>query len=454
MQKEKATMRLNDSVIGGLRAKDSAYYVFRDDGTRGTGRLGIKIFPSGRKSFVYRFQADGKRKFKTLGDWPHFTLEKATQRYAELAGMPLQSRSDAMGKKMRAGTLRELFAAFIAFKSRSGHRSTISQYGALFEQLIKLKLFTGDEIANEITSVQITRCIQHWTKQDFMSRAKEVRKKLHALFEYGIVADNDPLSDVACNGVQFQIAHNPVRNVQNFEAGTPGDRYLDFKELRYLLTLFDNEKNVLPPDVQSLVELGFYTCGQRPFELCHLQKSRYIPEQNKIVLAKEFSKTGIETAIFISNKAKEILNDQASRYPDSDFFFPNVNYEEQLKKYKKELKANPITKMEKPTIGLNSHAWKKHMNEFAKIHFDQPFSMRDIRRTFKTLAGMLHFTENERDIVNQHVNKTISKKHYDKYDYFIEKRETTLKWEKALSLLLEDDGMEIINKIMENDIVL
>lgn len=156
----------------------------------------------------------------------------------------------------------------------------------------------------------------------------------------------------------------------------------------------------------------------------------------------------------LSDKAKDILNEQAVRYPDSDFFFPNVNYEEQLKKYKKELKANPITKMEKTTIGLNSDAWKKHMYEFTKKHFDQPFSMRDIRRTFKTLAGMLHFTENERDIVNQHVNKTISKKHYDKYDYFIEKRETTLKWEKVLSLLLEDDGMEIIHKIMENDMVL
>lgn len=58
-------MRLNDSVFGGLRTKESAYYVFRDDGTRGTGRLGIKIFPSGRKSFVYRFQVGGKRQFKT-----------------------------------------------------------------------------------------------------------------------------------------------------------------------------------------------------------------------------------------------------------------------------------------------------------------------------------------------------------------------------------------------------
>ncbi|MGR5943785.1 hypothetical protein [Enterobacter sp. C4G1] len=90
------------------------------------------------------------------------------------------------------------------------------------------------------------------------------------------------------------------------------------------------------------------------------------------------------------------------------------------------------------------------MNDFARGHFEKSFTMRDIRRTFKTLAGMLHFTENERDIVNQHVNKTISKKHYDKYDYFIEKREATLKWEKAISLLLSVDGLKGIEIIVEN----
>ena len=49
--------------------------------------------------------------------------------------------------------------------------------------------------------------------------------------------------------------------------------------------------------------------------------------------------------------------------------------------------------------------------------------MRDITRTFKILAGMFHFTENEKDIVNQHANSNIGKKHYDRYDYIIEKRE-------------------------------
>ncbi|SUF56071.1 Uncharacterised protein [Salmonella enterica] len=77
--------------------------------------------------------------------------------------------------------------------------------------------------------------------------------------------------------------------------------------------------------------------------------------------------------------------------------------------------------------------------------------MRDIRRTFKTLARMLHYTENEKDIVNQHANKSIGKKHYDRYNYIIKKRETTLKWEKALQVLLSKNGLDEINLIIEKE---
>lgn len=77
--------------------------------------------------------------------------------------------------------------------------------------------------------------------------------------------------------------------------------------------------------------------------------------------------------------------------------------------------------------------------------------MRDIRRTFKTLSGMLNFTENEKDIVNQHANKSIGKKHYDRYDYIVEKRETTLKWERAMQILLTNDGLNEIRLIVEKE---
>ncbi|MDE9621635.1 hypothetical protein [Citrobacter portucalensis] len=126
------------------------------------------------------------------------------------------------------------------------------------------------------------------------------------------------------------------------------------------------------------------------------------------------------------------MEEQAKKYPDSDFFFSNKNYEKQLKVYTAKIKEDPLNRALKPTIGLSSSYLVAPLNNFTKKHLESIFSMRDIGKTFKTLSGMLHFTENEKDIVNQHANKSIGKKHYDRYDYIIEKRETTLKWEKAM----------------------
>ncbi|WP_409365282.1 site-specific integrase [Citrobacter portucalensis] len=113
--------------------------------------------------------------------------------------------------------------------------------------------------------------------------------------------------------------------------------------------------------------------------------------------------------------------------------------------------VDPLNRALKPTIGLSSSYWAAPLNNFAKKHLESIFSMRDIRRTFKTLSGMLHFNENEKDIVNQHANKSIGKKHYDRNDYIVEKRETTLKWEKAIQILLTKYGLMEINLIIEKE---
>ncbi|MFQ3494892.1 hypothetical protein P9430_20430, partial [Citrobacter freundii] len=51
---------------------------------------------------------------------------------------------------------------------------------------------------------------------------------------------------------------------------------------------------------------------------------------------------------------------------------------------------------------------------------------------------------NEKDIVNQHIHKSIGE-YYDSYDYIIEKSETTIKCKKAIQILPSNDGLLIFN---------
>ncbi len=53
-----ASMLLTDSKIKGIKSKTQSYYVWQASAARGAGRLGLRIYPSGRKVFVYKYHQD------------------------------------------------------------------------------------------------------------------------------------------------------------------------------------------------------------------------------------------------------------------------------------------------------------------------------------------------------------------------------------------------------------
>ncbi|HGY5135930.1 MAG: hypothetical protein E6997_02580 [Citrobacter sp.] len=114
-----------------------------------------------------------------------------------------------------------------------------------------------------------------------------------------------------------------------------------------------------------------------------------------------------DNVIYICESAKKYWRNKLNGITDSDF--PNKNYEKHLKIYNAKIKVDKLKRALKPTIGLSCSYWSEPVNIFAKKHLESIFSMRDITRTFKILAGMFHFTENEKDIVSQHTNKSMGK---------------------------------------------
>ncbi|MFG6281092.1 hypothetical protein ACGV33_18280, partial [Microbacterium sp. S16(2024)] len=64
--------------------------------------------------------------------------------------------------------------------------------------------------------------------------------------------------------------------------------------------------------------------------------------------------------------------------------------------------------------------------------FEGPFTLRDIRRTCKTLMGVAGLDKELRDRIQGHAFSDVSSKHYDRYDYFKEKLAGLSKWENWL----------------------
>jgi len=73
-----------------------------------------------------------------------------------------------------------------------------------------------------------------------------------------------------------------------------------------------------------------------------------------------------------------------------------------------------------------------------------PFNARDLRRTWKTLAGEAGISKEMRDKLQNHAQRgDVSSRHYDRYDYLVEKRAAMEKWSAYLGLVIEGKVDEI-----------
>ena len=61
---------------------------------------------------------------------------------------------------------------------------------------------------------------------------------------------------------------------------------------------------------------------------------------------------------------------------------------------------------------------------------------RDLRRTFKTLAGKAGVSKEIRDRLQNHALQDVSSKHYDRWNYMAEKRAGMAKWDKFVRAML------------------
>ena len=81
----------------------------------------------------------------------------------------------------------------------------------------------------------------------------------------------------------------------------------------------------------------------------------------------------------------------------------------------------------------------KVIREFCKEKDISKFIARDVRRTWKTLAGKARIDKQLRDRIQNHALRDVSSRHYDKYDYLPEKKEAMKIWNDFLELIIHPD---------------
>nr|DAY61496.1 MAG TPA: Integrase [Caudoviricetes sp.] len=401
-----ASTLLTDSKIRGLKPKKSAFYTWQASATRGTGRLGVKTYPSGRKTFVYRYFLNGKEKFVNLGDFPSVALAEAIEKASSAA----KNISEPVKAVTDLSSIKQLFDDYIEDQKARGKRSYEKTQNRI-NQVLDSEHIDPGMLARDVTPDHIKRVLSEFISRGAKAGANKVRANLHAIFNFGLFADNDPAN--IDNKTIYGLERNPV-SVVPAQRGVDKalDRFLPWDELSELLDILHRPASSVPmnSDFAQLLLCCIHTAGQRPWEIMTNTKSNWDKKGKVLTVPPEISKTGDYHVIPLSATASSILEEMEKRYPESDFLFPAETAEGHLL----------------------SAEYGKQLRKFCEREPFNKFTPRDIRRTFKTLAGDMGISTEMRDRLQNHKRPGVSAKHYDRYDYLKEKREIIEEWELRL----------------------
>lgn len=418
-------MNLTETSIRALKPKTSAYYSWHQNSQRGTGRIGIKVQPSGKKVFYFRYYINKgkKEKFIQIGLWPEMKLTTANE-IAKTYSLWLSEGKDPTEElncikekeqqiaqfNNSQGSFEQLIHGYVNKMKQDGKRTWQDVLKRLEKECYNL--IPKNTKAKDVTPNQIKVLLSIIIQRGAIVHSNRIRSYLMAAFNFGIKADNDPMN--TNNGITFGLESNPVSMIPKQSAAEKvGNTWLNWEELSFIMNSIAETSGV-GILMQHLIRLCIFTGGQRPYELIASQWNTIDWKTNTLLITSDVSKNKREHLIPLTDSAISELKiiQQLTSHLNSSYIFP----------LSKDGKRPTRTDSLAQAIGY----FRKHNPNF------KHFTARDLRRTCKTLMGEIGISKEIRDRIQNHALNDVSSKHYDRYDYLNEKLDALSKWERRL----------------------
>jgi len=378
-----------------------------DGGGHGTGRLILVMKPMPTRvtaDWMAQQWRDEKRIKKKLGSYPSMPLSKAREVFnRDFAEMIQKGRSIKIAGDTRPGTVADLFEAYVAYLKDGGKPS----WKEAEKGLNKIADTLGrNRPARDIEPDEITAIIRPIYARSKRSMADHVRSYIRSAFSWGIKSEHDYRSTAAR---RFRLIHNPAAGIPT-EPKTVGTRWLSEEEFVRLYRWLECPDTPVHPSYPRAVQILMLT-GQRVEEIARLHVDQWDARERIIDWTK--TKNLQPHAVPVPSLAAELIESIAPN--EYGWFFPSAK--------------DPSRPVSHGT--LYSFIWRQR-DRGVIPHATN----RDLRRTFKTLAGKAGVPKEIRDRLQNHAMQDISSKHYDRWNYMVEKRAGMAKWDKFVRAML------------------
>jgi len=443
---------LTERGVKALKPKATVYRV-RDTNPKG---FGVVVAPSGTRSFFLSYTSPETRLRTqgTVGIYPHVSLKDArdrahqwrqqiregidpileVKRQQEIARAAKQAAEEARMQAQALGTVEQLFACYVADLEADGKRSA-ADVARLYQRDIHPAI--GAKKARDITTDHCSDIVADIAGRGALTLANRARGYMIAAFNFGLKSRNLPRW--RRKAPDFYLSTNPAAATEKALKREPrGQRHLSREELRrvwhalskpYEVVGGHGARRVVSLDVptQIAVKLLFAT-GQRVEEILHATWDEFdteallwtIPACRRKNAANNVS--GEPHLVPLTRLHVGLLEALKPFSEGSRYLFP----------------AKP--KDGEPLRPRDYRSISQAVSRLCVRTGIGRFSPRDVRRTWKTLAGSIGIDLEIRNRVQGHAMDDVGSRHYDRYDYLDEKRRAVERWAGHLENWLAADA--------------
>jgi integrase len=366
---------------------------------RGTGRLALILKPMPTRvtaEWMAQQWRNGKRTKSKIGTYPAMALAEAREIFKrDFAQVIQKGRSIKMAGDTRTGTVAGLFEAYV----KSLKDAEKSSWPEAEASLIKVAAVIGpNRLARDIHPEEVLGVLRPIYERGKPAMADHVRSYIRSAYSWGIKSEHDYRHSAPRH---FRLINNPAAGIPT-EPKVVGTRWLDEDEFVRLYRWLEFPDVPVHPPYARAVRILMLT-GQRVEEIARLHVDQWDTKESIIDWSK--TKNGKPHAIPVPAIAAELIG---SIIPNKyGWFFPSA--------------MDPARPVSANT--LYSFMWRQRERGVIPI-----VTNRDLRRTWKTLAGKAGVSKEIRDRLQNHTLQDVSSRSYDRWNYMPEKRAGMEKW--------------------------
>ena len=415
--------RLTDKKLKSIKPKEKRFRIYIDS----RPGLFLLVNTTGRITFQYRYQLDGKRQETTLGTYSGksgsgFSLSQLLKLYEDFSEKVTRKIDpvEAKRKEDHNPTIKEFSVEYLEnCESRKLSPKTIKEYRRIFDKYIFKKHGKLPSLADvkmsELRRREISllvNYIAHKMPNTYRGKpatgaptqSNRVLAVISGLCKYAI--ENELLE------------YNPALAVRKPGKVNVKDRYLTMNEIKTVHDIVNEFGTRLIYDAFMLALLT----GQRLSQIATLRMN-YIKD-DLIEFPAKVMKGGKQHKIFLSSQVKQIIEQRKADGLTTDFVFPGA--EENPHAHPDSLKR-ALARLQ-PSI---------------KAAGVPKFSFHDLRRTLSTNLNRLGYRGVDKAILS-HSATGVTDVHYNRYDLAGEIKTALTVWSEAIKRAIAGTQAEVI----------